>query len=371
MKILSTPVDVSACGHYRVRQPLHGLEKYCGDVIHIYDEKKDNVQDLIKSLPYFDYIIMRPGAELFMTRVKNIPEFANLKAKWILDIDDNVDLISPYSQFYANYGTKEVYHEGRPLWVNGKAGFDTMKNIKTLTSLKVGMRSADMVFVTTEKLANHALKYNKNIYINDNSIDFNNWWRLNNTESKTLRVVWQGSPSHYEDWLSIREPLNKLMREYNLEIIMLGSQYGGIFDEDNKRRVKAMPWVPFEAHSYRMMSLQADLGIIPLADNGFNQYKSAIKWYENAAAGIPSIVSNISPYKDVIQDNVTAIGYKTPKEFYAGMKKLILDHELRENIAESAYKWVKSEKSLEVESKKLHNYLSERLDALTKQIKSD
>lgn len=223
------------------------------------------------------------------------------------------------------------------------------------------MRGVDYVFVTTKKLAEHARKYNKNVYINDNVIDMDHWWRLSKTENRPLRVVWQGSPSHYEDWFAIKEPLARLMDEYDFEMIMLGSQYKGIFDPRHIGRVRALPWIPFEAHSYRMMSLQADIGIIPLADLPFNHYKSAIKWYENAAMGLPSVVSDIKPYSDVITKD-TALGYKTPDEFYKQMKKLLESPDLRAKIADKAYNWVIKNKTLEMESKKLHDFLSSELD---------
>lgn len=360
MIILSTQLGADACSNYRIRRPLSGLEKL-GDTIHIFDDKKDSVNDLVKSLPHFDYIFMRPGAELFMFKVKSIPELSKIKAKWVLDIDDNVDLISPYSQFYADYGLKPYKHGDVDVWVDGKNGFSIENNLKRLNSLKTGMRSVDLITVTTGKLAEHARKYNKNVYVNDNTLDLDHWWRLSKTENKPLRVVWQGSPSHYEDWYAIKEPLTKLMDEYDFEMIMLGSQYKGIFEERHLNRVKALPWIPFEAHSYRMMSLQADIGIIPLADLPFNEYKSAIKWYENAAMGLPSVVSNIKPYSDVIS-NDTALGYKTSDEFYKQMKRLLENADLRAKIADKAYNWVIKNKSLETESKKLHDFLSSELD---------
>jgi len=361
MNILSAEADQSACGWYRIRKPFLGLEKYCGDTTHVYDNAKDNVNDLVKSLPHFDYIFMRPGAELFMFRIKNIPELASIKAKWVMDIDDNVNEISPYSQFYSSYGIKEVEYDGKPLWKDGVAGFNLRENKMRLDSLKMGLKAADMVITTTEKLAEHAKEFNNNVIINDNSIDTTHWWRLNNQENHPLRVVWQGSPSHYADWYAIKEPLQKLMDEFDFELVMLGSQYKGIFKPEHLDRVRALPWVPFEAHSYRMMSLQSDIGIIPLADEPFNYYKSSIKWYENAAMGVPSVVSDVMPYSESITNEENALSYKTPGEFYKQMKRLLTDVKLRKDIADRAYNWVTSNKTLEIESKKLHEALCQKL----------
>lgn len=365
LKIISLPVDESACGFYRVRKPLEGLQKYTEHDTYIIDLQKDNMTDLMKVMPSVDVIYMRPGSEQGLMQIQSLFKDKighELKAKIVLDIDDNVDIISPYSQFYSNYGLKEYKHGDTFIWKDGEKGFSIQANLARMSYLKWGMKNADLITVTTDKLAEHALQYNDNVYVNDNTIDFNHWYRLNNKINKSLRVVWQGSPSHYEDWYAIKEPLNKLMEEFDFEMIMLGSQYQGIFDEKHRSRVKALPWVPFGAHSYRMMTLQADIGIIPLADLPFNWYKSSIKWYENAAMGVPSIVSNVLPYSNSIKHGKNAMAYNSEEEFYKGMKELLTNKGLRANIANSAYNYVKENKSLELESKKL----GERLEELCK-----
>lgn len=362
LKIISLPVGLDACSGYRIRKPLEGLQKYTDHDTYIIDLQRDNMTDLMKVMPSVDVIFMRPGSEQGLMKIQSLFKDKighDLKAKLVLDIDDNVDIISPYSQFYSNYGLKEYKHGDQYVWKDGEKGFSIQANLAKMSYLKWGMKNADLIVVTTDKLAEHALEYNQNVYVNDNTIDFNHWYRLNNKVNSPLRVVWQGSPSHYEDWYAIKEPLNRLMDEFDFEMIMLGSQYNGIFDEKHRSRVRALPWVSFDAHSYRMMTLQADIGIIPLADLPFNHYKSSIKFYENAAMGLPSVVSNILPYSQSIKNGKTAIGYNTSEEFYEGMKKLITNKGLRANIANAAYNWVKENKSLELESKKLGERLEE------------
>lgn len=358
LKILSLPVDRSACGFYRVRKPLEGIKKYTKSDTHVMDLSSDKMEDIMKILPEVDVIYMRPGSEQGMMKMKEV-EGVKIKAKWVMDIDDNTDFISPYSDFYRTYGTEEFKHEDTYIWKNGEKGFDIQANIGRLTYLKWGFKNVDMITVTTEKLAEYARQYNDNVYVNDNTIDFNHWWRLDHKINKPLKVVWQGSPSHYEDWYVIKEPLNKLMREYGFEVIMLGSSYEGIFDKEHLPRVKSLPWVAFDAHSYRMMSLQADIGIIPLADLPFNHYKSSIKFYENAAMGLPSVVANVLPYSESIEDGKTALAYNNQQEFYDKMKKMLDNKGLRANIANNAYQWVKKNKSQEEEAKKLEKRLIE------------
>lgn len=56
--------------------------------------------------------------------------------------------------------------------------------------------------------------------------------------NKTLRIGWSGGVSHYEDWHTIREPLNQLLREFKCTLVSVGTHFDGIIDEDNKNRLR-------------------------------------------------------------------------------------------------------------------------------------
>ena len=60
-----------------------------------------------------------------------------------------------------------------------------------------------------------------------------------------------------------------------------------------------------------------------------------------SAMGLPSVVSNISPYCEDIKDGVTAMGYRTKKQFYQKLESLIKCPQLRSRIGNAANKWVK------------------------------
>lgn len=163
---------------------------------------------------------------------------------------------------------------------------------------------------------------------------------MNLKPNPQLRVGWTGGISHYEDWYSIKEPLNRLMREYQFKLVMSGADFSGVVDEDNKHLVELHDWVGFNGFSYHVMSLALDIAIIPLANLPFNHYKSSVKFYEMSAVGVPSVVSNVLPYsEDVIHDK-TGLLFKTKKEFYDSVKELIARPHLRHSIGQAAKKWV-------------------------------
>ena len=338
VRILSLPVDNGGCGNYRVRQPFDMILQNTEHDAYVVD-KDDPGQEVFEAMKIADVIVLRQGAEEGMRRLTE--KYPEIKAKWVMDIDDNIEIISPYSEHYKEYGTKEYYdkHLEQWLWKDGVGGFDSKENIIRVASLLEGMREVDMVTTTTGKLADYAKKYNKNVKILPNCIDHSMWWKLNMRENKQLRVGWSGGVSHYEDWYAIRKPLNELMREFDFKLIMVGSHYGGLIEEDNKDRVEIHPWLPFKGHSYRMMCLGLDIAIVPLANLPFNKNKSPIKWFEMSAMGVPSVVSDISPYKEVIEEE-TALGYRTPKQFHKALKTLLTKSKLRKKMGYNARKWV-------------------------------
>ena len=341
MRFISLPVDDGGCGYYRIRQPLEMVKRNTPHDTHIIDKDKDDMVQVSKALQVADVIIARPGAEAGLKMILDKPEYKD--KKWALDIDDNIELISPYSNHYAEYGQEEYYdnHIGKWIWKDGENGFDLAKNRAKVASHIQSLREAPLVTVTTKMLSAYVKQYNDNVAILPNCIDFSRWWKLDFKENKQLRVVWSGGSSHYEDWYSVKEPLNDLMRKYQFKLVMIGHAFPGVIDEDNKHLVEIHDWMPFKGHSYRMMCMAGDIAVIPLADMPFNYYKSSIKWYEMSAMGIPSVVSNVQPYSDDIKDGVTAMGYRSKRQFHEKLEALILNKGLRTKIGNKAMEWVK------------------------------
>jgi len=343
LKILSLPVDRGGCGWYRVRQPFEAINEYTDSDCHVIDKTSDDPVEILKALCLADILVVRQGAEMGVSMLKDAAnEYAKeaqvepFHAKVVLDIDDNIELISPYSEHYKEYGTKEYYDKGTKQWVwkDGKGDFDLIYNRKRILDLMLGLRKADMISVTTKKLAEYARQYNKNVAVLPNAINSHAWWQPPFAENKQLRVGWSGGISHYEDWYTLKDPLNKLLRKYKFKLVMVGSAFTGLIDKDLRHLIEVWPWVPFEAHSYRMMLMNLDAAIIPLADLPFNHYKSAIKLCEFSAMGVPSVVANVEPYKK--SGINAALYYDTPEQFYTNLEQLLLKPENRKRLGLAA-----------------------------------
>lgn len=336
MRILAMPADQGGCGHYRVRQPMNLLKAYTEHDTHVVDLVSDDMVSVTKAMMAADVALVRQGGEDGMRRMREMPEMGHLK--WVLDIDDNIELISPYSEHYSEYGTREFTHNGVKVWEDGNT-FEITANQARVDSLLFGMQEADLVTATTPVLAEYARQYNDNVVALPNLVDTAVWWPLPTPvvdEPRRLRIGWSGGVSHYEDWYTIKKPLNELLRKYRFTLVAVGAHFPGIIDKELRKYVEVWPWVGFQAHSYRMMCMNLDIAVIPLADLPFNHYKSPIKFLEFAAMGCPSVVANVTPYKEEVKDGHTALTYDSPERFYDQLERLIISPTLRLAIGGNA-----------------------------------
>ena len=347
IRILSLPVDQGGCGWYRIRQPFQMINNFTNNEAHVVDDNVDSGVEILKALWLADVLVIRQGGEVGLYELKKALLDYSREInkpyhfpKVVLDIDDNIELISPYSQHYEDYGVNDFFDKKLDKWLwKDKESFDVHKNRNKVMSLMRGLREVDLVTVTTNKLAEYARQFNPNVAVLPNCIDSQKWWKLPFKENEQLRVGWSGGVSHYEDWYSIKEPLNRLLRKYRFKLISVGAHFEGVIDEDLRDLVEVWPWVPFEAHSYRMMCMNLDIAIIPLANSEFNQNKSSIKFYEMSSMGVPSVVSDVLPYsQDITTDN--SMPYSSPTEFEYALERLIKDKTHRRLLSRNSLKWV-------------------------------
>lgn len=91
-----------------------------------------------------------------------------------------------------------------------------------------------------------------------------------------------------------------------------------------------------------------DIGIAPLVNGGFSQYKYFNKYIEYAIAGIPGIYSACSPYTYIIKDGVNGVLCgDSSADWYSALCKLIDDELIRERIKCNSKNQLKDEFAIE------------------------
>lgn len=289
------------------------------------------------------FVVQRVIGVGFIKRIIENARKYNPKAKVVMDFDDNLFKVSPLSNHYADYGVEEVklrLADGSEHWAwkDGK-NIDLSVNRKRMDEIRESLGLVDMVTVTTDILAECFRTYNENIRVLPNCVDTNSWrpWPL--IRSKYIRLYWGGGMSHWEDIAIIRNVIKRIVKKYdNVQIVFMGWKPEGI-EQELGDRFEYHSWVETPAYPYKVASLIPDIGIIPLVDNDFNRCKSAIKWIELSALGVPSVTSLVSPYKEMTElheDNGVYIENNDEDSWVDGISMLVEDAELRKKLGEAA-----------------------------------
>lgn len=218
-------------------------------------------------------------------------------------------------------------------------------------TIKISMKIADMVTTTTKHLAKKLQKHNKNVFVLPNYLDLETWdlnpKYINNSER--IRIGWAGSITHLDDLKSIAPVIRKIMDDFqNTELFLVGEPRAAELFEGY--RTECMLGVPFNAWPKKLHSLRLDIGIAPLRKTEFNLCKSNIKFLEYSVAMIPSVYSKTVYGYNKVEPRRGIIAYNN-EQWYLGLRNLIYSNNLRQDIRQNSYSFVKSWYNLEKEVK--------------------
>lgn len=351
MKVVYFPRTNGACDWYRVQSPLRVAAENTKGLHHFKEMasyelssaiERDDSDRLLKVLTADVLVVPRLwGYEAFQ-KIKAV----NSKAKIVLEYDDDMFNVSPFSPHYADHGLEEVsIKQGTQilhLWEDGK-NIHLANNHKMSDGTRQAMREADLLTCTGEDLATRLREENPNVAILPNCVDLDVWKPLPLRPRAGLRFGWFGGSSHYEDWLVMAECLPEFMRRHpEVTLVLMGMKFDGTLKGIPKDRIEFHPWVETAAYPYKAAILDLDAAVIPLRHTPFNKCKSPIKWVEMAALSIPSVVSNVPPYSHVATEgNGIWIENNDPGAWLEGLSLMATDTALRKRMGYEAYHTVR------------------------------
>ncbi len=310
MKITYFVQSEGGCDYYRAISPLDTAGRYgAAEVerrtpLNVVMDAEYRPEELEKDMKADIFVITRPMEVDILRRVKDFAKQFATGAKVVIDYDDNMFNVSPLSRAYQYHGTNQVkltLQDGteHPLWVDGK-NIDTKRNAENMAYIRKALEEADAVTVTTEILAEKFRPFCKKVIVLPNCVDLNRWKKLPLMSDGRIRLAWGGGDSHWEDLRLLKPVLPAILEKYpNVDLVMSGWMPHGFIDEFPRGRVIFNQWEHFEAHPLRSAITNPDIALIPLVDNEFNRCKSPIKWIEAGALSVPSVVSYVSPYKEL------------------------------------------------------------------------
>lgn len=207
----------------------------------------------------------------------------------------------------------------------------------------------------------------KPIYVVPNAIDFDIWDAVKAQpvvakEASRIRVGYTGCGNHGRDLEMIAEPIKALLDEFpNVEFLTYGPMLRGREDKyfmiRHDRSYVLNRWSTVKDWPAAVKGWQIDIGIAPLLDLNFNRAKSNLRWLEYSALNVPTVASDVRPFRESIRNASDGFLCLSKREWYDALRTLILNEERRREIGQNAYDRVKRDFNLNDVAKKYRSIL--------------
>ena len=207
------------------------------------------------------------------------------------------------------------------------------------------LKNCDGAITSTNQLQEELYKYKSKVLLNrnlasDDLIAISSQYIKDYSQISDIVKIgyFSGSISHNENFELIKPAIKQLLTKYsNVQLHIVG-----ILDIPQDMK-------PFEnqivTHDYvdwdKLPALisEVDINLAPLVDSIFNRAKSEIKWIEAALVKVPTVASNIGAFSDAVVDGETGL-LATDDQWFDKFEALVLSPELRQKIADAAYRAV-------------------------------
>jgi glycosyltransferase involved in cell wall biosynthesis len=223
---------------------------------------------------------------------------------------------------------------------------------KTAMGIKAIVAASSTVIVSTELLGKKLSQYNSNIVVVPNTISESIWFRPLAAENSSydwsfdpdkVKILYMGNPTHGEDLAMVKPVFEKLVDEgYPIQLYVIGGEpesesknwYQRIsIPAASRHYPQFVPW-------FRQLAKNFTLAIAPLVENEFNQCKSPLKYLQYSAVGLPTVCSNVTPYKELVSDQNGFLVDNTAERWYQVLVNAIDNLETLPNISHNAREFV-------------------------------
>lgn len=242
-------------------------------------------------------------------------------------------------QLKRRFGTRLVYEVDDDLFnVPGKNPASAIYNPVIRKGMVDCIRLSDHVTVSTPELAGQISRIAgismEKISVLENSVPDHAFAQIATHRAGMegpVVIGWRGSATHVEDFAEARHGLARILERPDVRLKLIGASPSNKLPAN---KVFHTGWIKDINDFYQ--ELDFDIGIVPLADNIFNQSKSHIAVLEMAARGIPVIASDLPSYRRFISHGETGFLVKQNHEWAKYLKLLIENPQMRQEMGDAA-----------------------------------
>ncbi len=224
-------------------------------------------------------------------------------------------------------GKKIIYDFDDAIWMKDPAGEQNfISGLKWQQKVGSICRWAYKVSCGNAYLRDYARQFNPNSIINPTTLDTENRHNQVRDQHRPERPVigWTGTHTTLRHLDLVWSVLERLEREgYDFEFRVISNQppeYTGL---------KVLTYTPWRKDTEIQDLMGFHLGLMPLVDDPWARGKCAFKALQYMSLGMPALVSPVGMNTEVVQDGQNGFVCATDDEWYAGLRQLLADQDLR------------------------------------------
>lgn len=207
---------------------------------------------------------------------------------------------------------------------------------KSMDALNKMISTCDGLIVSTEFLASKYRHLQPNTYVCLNGLDMARYAK-SRPAHETVNIGWAGATGHRDSFQRVAQAIaDTLTAHENTSIITIGQPFADAYSvvtkEGGPQRHLAIPFVSLEVYTNAMCLF--DIALAPARNTSWYRAKSALRYYEAAALGIP-VIADPLVYGEV-HHGVTGLLVEGEDDWRDMLEELVTNHELRLQMGQNA-----------------------------------
>jgi len=220
-------------------------------------------------------------------------------------------------------------------------------------------RSSHCLQTSTDTLAEHLRQFNPYVKIFYNQLPEIPLPRSYSSDGKV--TIFFGALNREKDWAPLLASINRVLVQYAHKVRVQVIHDRGFFQAVQAEDKNFHPTCKYDR--YHEILRQCDIALLPLNETEFNSMKSDLKFIECAGHGV-AVLASPTVYERSLVDGETGFLYRSLAEFEEKFARLIDKDELRRQIANNAYHWVKDNRLLAYHYRQRYEWYLEMRDRL-------
>ena len=205
---------------------------------------------------------------------------------------------------------------------------------------------ADMVAASSKPLVAYLCEMNPNTRLVNNYLNDELWQikppKVGGGEDNMVTIGYMGGQTHQADLTLVENSLLKVCEKYPDKVKL---RFWGVQPPPKLMDSPFTEWIEINQEDYAAFAdyfsqQDCEILIAPLIDSEFNRSKSALKFLEYSALGIPGVYSKLPPYEQVVKHGINGYLAESEQDWEKCLTQLVEDPLLRKEIGTSAQKTI-------------------------------